>query len=451
MSVDRSRILRARTDVVIIGAGVAGLAAARRLHERGVRVLVLEARGRIGGRILTVRDKRTPMPIELGAEFLHGDAPEVREIADAARLTAVSIEGDRWHASHGRFTLLDDYWERIDRVLGRACASRTPDRALSALFAERPGGHRFARDRALAREFVEGFHAAELDRVSERAIAGGGNPGESREEQRLARLIEGYDTIPERLAEPVRASLRLGAVVSRIDWSRGKVTVRAKSVDGGNSTISAKAAIVTIPLSLLQAGARGRGAVELTPDVPHIRAAASRLTMGHVQRVGVLLDRPLAEVMRTRRSDRFARTSFVQTSGIDVPVWWTSYPLRTGLLIGWAGGPAAIALAIEPGRIVRRARHSLARLFDVAPRVIERHLVRTFFHDWTHDPYSRGAYSYPLVGGSDAAKELARPAQGTLFFAGEATDAEGRNGTVHGAIASGHRAAVQTYRALSES
>jgi monoamine oxidase len=81
-------------------------------------------------------------------------------------------------------------------------------------------------------------------------------------------------------------------------------------------------------------------------------------------------------------------------------------------------------------------------------RFVDRHLMRTFAHDWSRDPSSRGAYSYPLVGGSDAGTALARPLRSTLSFAGEATDAEGRNGTVHGAIASGHRAAAQVHRAL---
>src|ERR1700730_1788799 len=109
----------ARTDVGIVGAGVAGLAAARRLHEHGARVVVLEARRRIGGRIFTTRDPRTPGPIELGAEVLRGDAPEVHAIADAARLTVVAINGDRWQAAHGRFTRIDDLFQRLNRVLGQ--------------------------------------------------------------------------------------------------------------------------------------------------------------------------------------------------------------------------------------------------------------------------------------------------------------------------------------------
>jgi monoamine oxidase len=449
MSARRTGSRSARTDVVIVGAGVAGLAAAHRLHEQGVRAIVLEARRRIGGRVYTTRDPHTSMPIELGAEFLHGDAPEVRAIADAARLTAVAIDGDRWRAAHGRFTRLDDFFQRLNRVLGQASATRTPDRPLAALMAERPGGHRFADDRRLACEFVEGFHAAELDRISERAVAKGGNPGESAAEQRMARLVEGYDMIPAWLASPVRRSIRLGQVVSAIEWSRGRAQVRATGMDGALTMLAAKAVVVTIPISLLHAEARGRGAIAFSPDISEIRQAASRLAMGRVQRIGVLLDRPLVELLGERRHTQLARTSFVQSRGVEVPVWWTSFPLRTGLLIGWAGGPAAIALSAEPARFVSRALRSLADVFGVPTRFIERHLVRTFVHDWTHDPFSRGAYSYPLVDGSDAATALARPVGGTLFFAGEATDAEGRNGTVHGAIASGQRAAAQVHRSLA--
>jgi len=76
-------------------------------------------------------------------------------------------------------------------------------------------------------------------------------------------------------------------------------------------------------------------------------------------------------------------------------------------------------------------------------------LEETWFHDWLHDPFARGAYSYPLVGGADAPADLAKPLRGTLFFAGEATDVSGSTGTVHGAISSGRRAAAQVKRALN--
>ncbi len=171
--------------------------------------------------------------------------------------------------------------------------------------------------------------------------------------------------------------------------------------------------------------------------------------MGHVQRVGVLLDSPIIEILEERRQRQLARLAFLHASHVAVPVWWTTYPVRSSLVVGWAGGPAAIALDAPGEKLSDRAIAALADAFDLHRATVARHVVKSFTHNWTRDPYSRGAYSYPVVGGSDVGKRLSRPVRGTLFFCGEAADAEGRNGTVHGAIASGYRAADQVLRALS--
>jgi monoamine oxidase len=146
-----------KTDVIVVGAGVSGLAAARAMRERGLRVEVLEARDRIGGRILTHRDPRAPAPIELGAEFVHGSAPEVMSIVREAGLLAVDIPEDRWeHRGRNRIPSRD-FWGRLERVMSRMSASRVPDRSFHEFLATAPGGRRLARDRARARAFVEGL------------------------------------------------------------------------------------------------------------------------------------------------------------------------------------------------------------------------------------------------------------------------------------------------------
>lgn len=431
---------------MIIGAGAAGLAAARDLHEAGVRILVLEARDRVGGRVLTLRDPRSPVPIELGAEFLHGRALQVRRIAREAGLTAVEVVGGRLRASSGRFAPVPHFWARIDRILSQADPrSRHP---LARLFAQRPGGRRFAADRALAREFVESFHAAPLDQISERAIATGGNPGESSTAQRMARLLSGYGAVIDHLAEPVRTRVRRQHVVRQVDWRRGHVHVHATH-RGRPVRVEARAAVITLPVSLLGRGTRGDGALALTPDVPTVRDAAERLALGQVVRVNVLLDRPLAALLSGRASEHVMRAVFLHAPGADVPVWWTSYPLETPLLVGWAGGPAAQALGQRGPRLEATVLRSLATMLALSPRALRRHVIATFTHDWSGDPYARGAYSYPRVGGDAAAAQLARPVASTLFFAGEATAADGENATVHGALASGERAARQLARVLA--
>jgi monoamine oxidase len=436
------------TDVVVVGAGAAGLAAARTLREHDVRVIVLEARERVGGRIYTRHDVRSPLPIELGAEFLHGAAEEVREVVNKANLTTIDIEGDRWQSASGRLAKLDDFYKRLDRVLGKADARRSPDRSLAAFLAEKPGGSGAAEDRRLAAEFIEGFHAAELDRISERAVAQGGNPGEDPEEQRMARLLEGYGAVVDWLAGRVGKDIRLGRVVSEIVWSPRHVRVTADRADGRQEIVRASAAIVTLPVSLLHAGVRGRGSIAISPEVPSVRAAAACAAMGQVQRIVVLLDCPILEIIPERRQKKLAQLAFMQARGVAIPVWWNSYPVRSAAVVGWAGGPAAIALDSHPDGIRGAAVSSLAKSFDADRRTVARHLVKTYTHNWARDPFSRGAYSYPLVGGDDVGKRLSRPVQGTLFFAGEAADPEGRNGTVHGAIGSGKHAARQAIRAL---
>ena len=84
----------------------------------------------------------------------------------------------------------------------------------------------------------------------------------------------------------------------------------------------------------------------------------------------------------------------------------------------------------------------------MSPQRLQREVAQVWTHDWINDPFARGVYSYQMVGGDDASRDLARPIDGTLFFAGEAADIAGSTGTVHGAIASGSRAAAQVLRAL---
>ena len=186
-------------DVAVVGAGVAGLAAMRELESRGLRVRVIEARDRIGGRILTMRDGRLAHPIELGAEFIHGSAEETVRIVGDAHLLACAVEGQRFRARGGRLTKLGDFWKRLDIVMRRLDPKKA-DRSFADFLAEAPGGRSAAEARTLARQFVEGFHAADTRRISARALADGGSPGDDPEEQRMLRVADGYDRVPAWLA-----------------------------------------------------------------------------------------------------------------------------------------------------------------------------------------------------------------------------------------------------------
>jgi monoamine oxidase len=431
--------------VAVIGAGVAGLAAAKALVDAGLEVTILEARDRIGGRVRTTTSPGLIVPVELGAEFLHGQADEIAGIATPEGLRLVDIAGRRWNSKRGRLAVMDDFWERLDRVMRRLDGKRARDRSFAdALSATRSTR---ADDRQLALQYVEGFHAADPFSISERSLAEGGSPRGDVRERRIGRVLEGYGAIVDALARTLRDHLRLNAEVRSIRWRRGAVEVRhVDRSSGESSSTTADAAIVTLPLGVLQSAAGSEGAVAFEPAVPAIERNVTRLCMGHVMKVVLQLDEPFwagEEFAKHAGDDRFDTLSFLHSRDVVAfPVWWTPYPVRAPLLVGWRGGPVARELSrMTRDAVIARAIESLATIVGMRARTISRRVAAAFVHDWTNDPYSRGAYSYVGVDGDNAARMLARPVERTLFFAGEHADREGRNGTVHGAIASGREAA----------
>jgi monoamine oxidase len=441
--------VRAAMGIVVIGAGAAGLAAALQLHEQGEDVVVLEARDRIGGRIWTLHPRSVSVPVELGAEFTHGDTPELNEIAANHALRMMDMAGRRWTTSGGRLRLMDDFWERLDVVM-RRLRERERDRSFADALRSMRGVT--TANRRLALQYVQGFHAADPELVSESALAEGGSPRGDVRERRIGRVVEGYDNVIHALADPILDRIRLGAVVTTVRWRRGRVEIDSRD-HGGTvlPTIVAERAIVAVPLGVLQAGAGAVGGITFDPPLPAVQRATARLHSGSVMKVVLEVDEPFWTTERFAKrfgDERLDTLSFLHAGDArPFPVWWTSYPIRAPMLVGWQGGPTARAMHGLPREsIVAGAMNSLATLLGMRLRDVVSRVVAAYTHDWLSDPYSRGAYSYVGIGGGDAASILARPVQATLYFAGEHVDREGRNGTVHGAIASGRVAANNTLR-----
>jgi len=420
-------------DVAVIGAGAAGLAAADELNHKGLTVAVFEARDRIGGRILTLRDARVPLPIELGAEFIHGEAPETKRILREAGRLDIAVEGDAWEAEKGRLRQSESQWKDIDRLLQRIDTSG-PDLSFADFLARRPGGKSLAQARKSVRLFVQGFHAADVEQISAHSLAG----SDSGEARHSSRVLEGYDQIPAWLARDLGGAIRLGCPVTAIAWEPGQVELTL----GTGERIRARAAVVTVPLGILQAPPDAPGAIRFEPEVPRLAKTLDRLAMGSVLRLIVWFREPPWKV---------DRLGFLFTGDETFRVWWTAYPVLTPFAVCWSGGPPAAELSGRPaGEVAGRALRALATHLGLPLRRVESRVLDFWMHDWQTDPWTHGAYSYPKVGGIHAARALARPVEKTLFFAGEATAKDEENGTVEGALASGRRVARQVLRALEE-
>jgi len=439
-------------DVIVIGAGVAGLEAAQRLARRHLRVVVVEARARLGGRIRTERPAGWPAPVELGAEFVHGRPRGLVRALAGARARTIELEWRHAFVRRGKVETGGNSWRAAQEWM-----DRLPDEDVSfASILRRPGWSRgLTREvRAMLLGFVEGFNAADAERISVLGLNRQTRASEAEEGDRIFHLRDGYDQLVHHLARPlarIEGALRLGAVVNRVEWGAGGVQVHARGALGGPlGTLRARAALVTAPLAVLQARQPAPGAITFAPALPPWkRAAIDRLAMGNVIKV----------VVRFR--DRFGSgwsspiprdTGFLHALGGPVPVWWTFGPEPHRCLVGWVAGRAAAPLAALASRrargeapaIDRRVRAAiggLARGLGTSARDLLTAVEDVAIVDWAEDPYARGAYSYIPVGGLDAPAQLAAPVEGCLFFAGEATDTAGDPGTVHGALRSGERAA----------
>jgi monoamine oxidase len=432
-----------RTEVAVIGAGVAGLAAARELRRMRYRVVVLEARDRIGGRILTHRDPAVPLPIELGAEFVHGEAPATMGLLREAGLLACEVTGQHWCAHRGRVRSAE-FWRAIDRVLKRI-DPRQADRSFADFLATRPGGRALARDRPLAAEFVQGFYAADLERIGVHSIAPQGNDSPSEAASRIARVVQGHDRLPEWLARELSDLIRLRTAVTEVSWERGATELELRIEPGTMSRIAARAAVVTVPLGVLQAPPPD--GLALRPEPPGVRRALRQLAMGSARRVAFWF-RDFPWVPAPKVGTKLERMSFLHTRDGPFNVWWTAHPMRCPLAVAWSGGPPAARLAgLGDAEVVEVALRAIAQSLGVSTRRLAPRVQAAWTHDWDHDPFARGAYSYAGVNGAEAPKALARAIAGTLFLAGEATD-HLQSGTVEGAIATGLRAARQVDRAL---
>ena len=429
--------------MVVVGAGAAGLAAARVLSRAGRSVVVLEARDRIGGRLYTREDPSLPVPVELGGEFIHGTADVSFALLRAANTVAVDTGDGSFIYEDGELREREDPFAVIEHVMARA-KELTADVSVEE-FLQQLHGDDAQRERRYTRMLVEGFDAADPRIASMRALAEEWNGGDSGQTSRQFRPLGGYAKLLRTMhgaLDPARVQVGLATPVRAVRWGRDGVVIDATTSSGAPLAVHARTAIVTLPVGVLQAKT-----VSFEPSLPQAKHdALARLVMGPVVK---LVLRFRSAFWERVRDGRYLDAAFFHRAEASFPTFWTLLPLRAPLLCAWAGGPKADKLAgHDEAALIATALDDLIALFgsDADPRG---ELETVYTHDWQHDPYALGAYSYVAVGGGDARTLLAAPVDDVLFFAGEATASTSESGTAAGALQSGERAANEALLALA--
>ncbi len=434
-------------DVVVIGAGAAGLTAYRDLTRAGLRVLCLEARHRIGGRILTIRDPLSPIPVELGAEFIHGQPSETGEIARSGALTIYDCAENAVRIRNGRIDGGLRSWELVGNVLEamQQAAEQLEDQSFQQFLANAPHSEEAKR---LATSYVEGFNAARKELIGIHSLAADARAADKIGGDQSYRILNGYEAVPLHLlreAGGAHGELRLGCVVGQIAWREGALTVHFRHGLNGPSTESVKARklVVTVPLGVLQADDDVAAAIRFEPPLTDSINAARELAFGQVVRVVLRFREGFWE-----RNPDLQHAGFLLSDEKFFPTWWTPLPVRAPLITGWSAGPRPDELAGRSEEEIRRcALADLGRITGATASLIDSLFEGMYYHDWHQDPFARGAYSYVPAGKLAARSLLAKTVANTIYFAGEATELNGHSATVHGAIATGRRAAREILQA----
>ncbi|HEY3404441.1 MAG TPA: NAD(P)/FAD-dependent oxidoreductase [Ohtaekwangia sp.] len=415
-------------SIIIIGAGAAGLSAARKISEAGKTVTVLEARTRIGGRIFTAHEKDFSMLIETGAEFIHGDLPLTKSLAKAAEATLQKGEGQNWNLEEGIPSEGDSFEAGWDELL-HELKKLEHDVSIGEFLRTHFAAPQYDSLRESVIRFVQGFDAADPDKASAFGLR---EEWTNSDDDALTgyHIQNGYSHLMNFLQQEClkqSVSFYLSRTVTEIQWEEGRVTVKTSS----GEEFTADKVLITIPPAVLQ-----KGSVKFSPEIPLHNDAIQKIETGGVIKFIIEFTEPIWEKESCTTFREFPNLHFLFTDAY-VPTWWTQKPSRSPILTGWLSGPITKTISKTEAELEQDAVQSLAYIFGSSEEALRARIVAIKVINWANDPFSYGAYAYKAIGTEEALHILSQPILNTIYFAGEAYYKGTEMGTVEAALASG--------------
>jgi len=428
-------------DVIIIGAGATGLMAARELTRAGKRVLILEARNRIGGRIYTFSGNGFSVPVEAGAEFIHGEAKVTINVLKEYGIAYAKTGGEFKQIRHGkqRGEITGEQYYKLEKLLRELKHDMPVDDFLNRYFS----GEEFTALRQMVSGFMTGYEAADTKRAS---IFSFREDWFEMGETNQYRVKGGYGKMISALANEIvqgGSTLKLSTIAKTINWQKGEVG------DASGNTFLAKKILVTVPLGVLTEDSLLKDSMIFNPPLPDKIETASKLGFGEVVKIILEFTDTFwkSEEVKKATGEELSDAGFI-FSDAEIPTWWTQYPDNSTILTGWlAGSNAKKFTATDKKKILEVAMKSLAFIFRLEEEEIKRKLTASEIFDWSAETFTRGAYGYATPDAAQLKKNFSQPVEDKLYFAGEGLYAGKETGTVEAALANGLEVAKKILRA----
>src|SRR5215204_166631 len=419
------------TRIIIIGAGAAGLMSARELAQAGKKITILEARHRPGGRIHTITDNRFPMPVELGAEFVHGKTVLTKKLLKEASLGYYEMKSNFWRFVKGELVDQDDFIEDMDEVINQLKKLPT-DIPVARFLDTHFSSEKHVMLRKTLKNYVEGYNAADSNLASSFALL----QQLLGEDDKQYRIKTGYIELIDYMVYGFLASggmINYETAAKEIKWSEGKVKVTEQT----GKIFTAAKAVITLPLGILQNSSK----VKFSPEIPDVRKAINSLGFGTVIKVVLNFKEQVWRAATNIDSVKKSDPGFIFSDAI-IPTWWTQIPEKNGMITGWLAGPKAASLKDESDeKIFGVALESLAVILQIPRKTLQSKLLGSCIHNWSADEFSNGAYSYETIHSKNAKTIITTPVKDTLYFAGESCYKGSDSGTVEAALVSGEETA----------
>lgn len=414
-------------NTIIIGAGAAGLITAYELSKAGQKVILLEARNRIGGRCFTYSDEDFTRPIELGAEFIHGKLPLTLKLLKEANIKYEAVSGDNFQFKNGEIKqseFFTERWDEFEKALNEVQEDQSLETFLQQYFHE----EKYIELRKSVIQFAKGYDTADPKRVSLFSLRD--EWLSDHEEETQYRIPGGYVQLMGFLADQIKnlgGEIILNVVVKQINWQPNFV----KIITTDNTVFTGKKLVLTIPLGVLVLKENETGAIHFNPDLPEQKQAAADMGFGAIIKILIEFSEPVWE------QKGLTNLQFL-FSEEKIPTWWAQTPQKSNVFTGWLGGnPQDKLQHLSDEELLNFAVRSLANIFKTDASFIEQKITSAKVYNWTADPFTRGSYSYATVKTASALKILKDPIEKTIYFAGEALFEGEQLGTVEAALVSG--------------